>query len=51
MNALLKRAHQINFINYFETVKLAIQPISVKITEGTFCELESYLKSLKWIEE
>ncbi|CAD8214972.1 unnamed protein product [Paramecium octaurelia] len=51
MNVLLKRAHQINFINYFQTIKLAIQPISVRITEGTFCDLESYLKSLEWIEE
>ncbi|CAD8214712.1 unnamed protein product [Paramecium pentaurelia] len=51
MNALLKRALQINFINYFETVKLAIHPISLRIIEGIFCELESYLKSLEWIEE
>lgn len=47
LSMVLKRAHKIDFINYFQTMLFSIRPLVVKLTEGTFDELQLFLEELK----
>lgn len=39
ISCLIDRAHNVTFVNYFKSIKLAVQPLAIKATEGTLEDL------------
>jgi hypothetical protein len=39
ISCVIQRAPQVDFANYFKSIKIAVQPLAVKTTEGTLEDL------------
>lgn len=35
ISCVVSRAHNVTFVNYFKSIKVAIQPLTIRVTEGT----------------
>ena len=42
LSLVVERAHKVRFVNYFKNFQFSIQPLAVKVTEGTLEDLYQF---------